>query len=75
MPGFDGTGPMGRGPVTGGGFGYCHRLTVIPEIPVRFMDTVHTTPMAAIQLAWSPCEAGAEAGVGGAAAAGGSRLC
>ena len=23
MPGFDGTGPMGRGPVTGGGFGYC----------------------------------------------------
>jgi len=23
MPGFDGTGPMGRGPMTGGGFGYC----------------------------------------------------
>ncbi|GAK56843.1 hypothetical protein U27_03807 [Candidatus Vecturithrix granuli] len=23
MPGFDGTGPMGRGPRTGGGRGYC----------------------------------------------------
>lgn len=23
MPGFDGTGPMGRGPMTGGGRGYC----------------------------------------------------
>lgn len=23
MPGFDRTGPMGEGPMTGGGFGYC----------------------------------------------------
>ncbi len=23
MPGFDGTGPRGDGPMTGGGFGYC----------------------------------------------------
>lgn len=23
MPGFDGTGPQGQGPKTGGGFGYC----------------------------------------------------
>ena len=23
MPGFDGTGPMGQGPMSGGGFGYC----------------------------------------------------
>ncbi|MBW2622597.1 MAG: DUF5320 family protein [Deltaproteobacteria bacterium] len=23
MPGFDRTGPSGRGPMTGGGFGYC----------------------------------------------------
>jgi len=23
MPGFDGTGPRGQGPRTGGGFGYC----------------------------------------------------
>lgn len=23
MPGFDGTGPMGMGPMTGGGRGYC----------------------------------------------------
>jgi hypothetical protein len=25
MPGFDGTGPLGQGPLTGGGFGYCGR--------------------------------------------------
>jgi len=24
MPGFDGTGPMGAGPMTGGGWGYCN---------------------------------------------------
>ncbi|MCF7792040.1 MAG: DUF5320 domain-containing protein [Victivallales bacterium] len=24
MPGFDGTGPLGEGPMTGGGFGYCN---------------------------------------------------
>jgi len=24
MPGFDGTGPLGRGPMTGGGRGYCN---------------------------------------------------
>ena len=24
MPGFDGTGPLGYGPMTGGGFGYCN---------------------------------------------------
>ena len=24
MPGFDGTGPAGRGPMTGGGFGRCN---------------------------------------------------
>jgi hypothetical protein len=23
MPGFDGSGPLGEGPMTGGGFGYC----------------------------------------------------
>lgn len=32
MPGFDGTGPLGQGPMTGGGRGYC-------AIPVnRFSD-------------------------------------
>ncbi len=25
MPGFDGTGPLGQGPMTGGGFGFCGR--------------------------------------------------
>lgn len=24
MPGFDGTGPMGIGPMTGGGWGWCN---------------------------------------------------
>jgi hypothetical protein len=27
MPGFDGTGPNGQGPMTGGGRGYCARPT------------------------------------------------
>jgi len=27
MPGFDGTGPLGQGPRTGGGFGYCPPTT------------------------------------------------
>jgi len=29
MPGFDGTGPRGMGPLTGGGRGYC--ATVLPD--------------------------------------------
>lgn len=28
MPGFDGTGPMGMGPMTGGGRGWCN-----PSVP------------------------------------------
>ena len=31
MPGYDGTGPRGRGPMTGKGYGYC--LMKIPEDP------------------------------------------
>jgi hypothetical protein len=27
MPGFDRTGPLGAGPLTGGGFGSCNRST------------------------------------------------
>jgi len=30
MPGFDGTGPLGMGPRTGGGFGFCY-----PFLPTR----------------------------------------
>lgn len=30
MPGFDGTGPMGRGPGTGGGFGVCRGSRFYP---------------------------------------------
>ncbi len=31
MPGFDGTGPRGMGPMTGGGRGYCVVPLSIPE--------------------------------------------
>jgi len=31
MPGFDGTGPAGRGPMTGGGRGWCN-----PYLPYRY---------------------------------------
>ncbi|MBN1502155.1 DUF5320 domain-containing protein [Candidatus Woesearchaeota archaeon] len=34
MPGYDGTGPRGEGPMTGGGFGYCNS-NVQPGTPVR----------------------------------------
>jgi len=30
MPGFDGTGPQGQGPRTGGGFGYCRPVAGQP---------------------------------------------
>lgn len=30
MPGFDGTGPAGQGPMTGGGRGYCVRPVGTP---------------------------------------------
>ena len=31
MPGFDGTGPRGMGPMTGGGRGYCAVPLATPE--------------------------------------------
>jgi hypothetical protein len=31
MPGFDGTGPSGMGPMTGGGRGFCHPWGAIPR--------------------------------------------
>ncbi len=33
MPGFDGTGPMGMGPMTGGGRGFC-AVRLQPILPV-----------------------------------------
>ncbi len=42
MPGFDGTGPMGQGPFTGGGLGYCIAKLVAPDGPGsedKFFDT------------------------------------
>jgi hypothetical protein len=35
MPGFDGTGPGGQGPMTGGGFGYCSPATRRRWLPMR----------------------------------------
>ena len=31
MPAFDGTGPLGRGPMTGRGNGYCALVLPLPE--------------------------------------------
>jgi hypothetical protein len=33
MPGFDGTGPRGQGPLTGGGRGYC--VVRLPDHPAQ----------------------------------------
>jgi hypothetical protein len=35
MPGLDGTGPQGRGSMTGGGFGYCTGYYREGEVPAR----------------------------------------
>jgi len=37
MPGFDGTGPRGMGPMTGGGMGYCVILLSSPEQKLDFL--------------------------------------
>jgi len=42
MPGYDGTGPRGEGPMTGGGRGYC----VVPEViadPVTVREALIST--------------------------------
>ncbi|MGQ9733283.1 MAG: DUF5320 domain-containing protein [Candidatus Zipacnadales bacterium] len=36
MPGFDGTGPMGLGPMTGGGRGFCVLPLGAPPVPLTF---------------------------------------
>jgi len=33
MPGFDRTGPMGQGPMTGGGFGRCGNRRNLDDVP------------------------------------------
>ncbi len=39
MPGFDGTGPLGQGPLTGGGKGFCVMpLGCNPEVPYGILD-------------------------------------
>ena len=35
MPGFDGTGPRGMGPMTGGGRGFCNPYYASGRIPFR----------------------------------------
>jgi Family of unknown function (DUF5320) len=37
MPGFNGTGPRGMGPMTGGGSGYCVVPLSIPETELDFL--------------------------------------
>ena len=54
MPGFDGTGPLGKGPLTGGGKGYC----IIPmernkRIPYGFVGIQGSTVSLANQFI--PC--------------------
>lgn len=43
MPGFDGTGPRGLGPLTGGGRGFC--LPKILSTPVQPVSTPKAIPM------------------------------
>jgi hypothetical protein len=48
MPGYDGTGPMGMGPMTGGGMGYC-AVPINPQWPtyprVRFPLPYYSVPL------------------------------
>ena len=44
MPGFDGTGPMGMGPMTGGGRGYC--AVLLPQSSTAFMAGIAYGPHA-----------------------------
>ncbi len=37
MPGFDGTGPRGRGPMTGGGGGFCAVPLSAPQQELDFL--------------------------------------
>jgi len=37
MPGFDGTGPCGKGPMTGGGMGYCVIPLNTPEQEIAYL--------------------------------------
>ena len=39
MPGFDGTGPRGMGPMTGGGRGYCAVPLSIPETELDYLKS------------------------------------
>ena len=40
MPGFDGTGPAGTGPMTGGGMGYCAVPLNTPEQEKEFLENM-----------------------------------
>ena len=39
MPGFNGTGPAGIGPMTGGGMGYCVVSLKTPEEEVAYLKS------------------------------------
>ena len=63
MPGFDGTGPMGLGPMTGGGRGFCN-----PYNPLRtagFAPPVcWPRSVAALPAAFNPAVSGSGPGSG-----------
>ncbi len=46
MPGFDGTGPMGMGPMTGGGRGFC-AVPLRPAYAGRGFHTPYAAPWGA----------------------------
>ncbi len=39
MPGYDGTGPHGEGPLTGGGMGYCVVPLRTPEQEIAYLES------------------------------------
>lgn len=57
MPGFDGTGPMGLGPMTGGGRGFCNPygpLRAAGSMPLAYLPQ----PVAAPPAAFNPAAPG-----------------
>jgi hypothetical protein len=58
MPGFDGTGPQGKGPMTGGGRGFCY-----PGLKEAIPGTPSGLPRLGLRRFWPPLGLGR--GVGG----------
>jgi hypothetical protein len=67
MPGFDGTGPLGMGPMTGGGRGWCYHYS--PLNAGLAAPAMYARPMMPPSGAWGspyqPAYAGLHGGFGG----------